>query len=136
MKNKQKILIAIIFFIAIIVSFIIGILIGQKNQTKTDLLVTTYGQTIYATINEIKENNGTTRIFVKGLEINDANWRGEYFFSIKKDTIMTWRGENLDVSDFDVGDKISITFTDETIKDIFPTPLEQVKRIQLLEDER
>ncbi len=39
---------------------------------------------------------------------------------------MTWRGEKVKVSDLKEGNNISITFTDEKINDISPTPLREV----------
>lgn len=49
---------------------------------------------------------------------------------------MTWRGEKVKVSDLKVEYNISITFTDEIINDIAPTPLSEVVKIQILDDER
>ena len=38
--------------------------------------------------------------------------------------------------DLKEGNKISITFTDEIINDISPTPLKEIVKIQILDDER
>lgn len=49
---------------------------------------------------------------------------------------MTWRGEEVKVTDLKEGSNISITFTDEIINEISPTLLEEVVKIQILDDER
>lgn len=49
---------------------------------------------------------------------------------------MNWRGEKVKISDLKEGNKISITFTDEIINDISPTPLKEIVKIQILDDER
>jgi len=130
MNNKLKILI-ILFFLFI--SFFLGLYIGQSNSSKPDVLITTNGQTFYATVTQIRENN---KISVKGLEINDINYRGEFYFTIEDNTILTWRGINISVSDLNIGDNISITFSDEMLASIYPTPIENVEKIQLLDDEK
>ncbi len=133
----KKIFIIIGIIVAICVSFVAGLLLGRIWQLKPDIVYTTnYGTTFYATIEEIKEYNGVTKVSVKGLEVNDINYRGKFNFSIKAATYMTWRGEEITASDLAIGNNIAITFTDETIKDISPTPLEQVIRIQLLDDQK
>lgn len=130
MGNKKLFSILSILVI-IIVSFIIGFFIGTSNAPVPNIaIVNNNSQTFYATITNIKDN----KISVKGLNVNDINYRGEFNFSIKDNTTITWRGENIDIADLKIGDKISITFTDETIIDIYPTPLNEVIKVQLLED--
>ena len=43
---------------------------------------------------------------------------------------MTWRGEKIKVSDFKVGNNIAITFTDEMLTSISPTPLTEVVKAE------
>ena len=96
-----------------------------------------YGQTFYANIESIKQyNDGSFHLHVKGLEVNDINYRGDFTFKVDDSMNMTWRGEKIKVADLKVGSNISITFTDETIYDISPTPLQEVVRIQILDDEK
>lgn len=133
MSNKKKLFIILGLIAIMVVFFFGGVFVGQSQRAKPDLLLTTTGQTFYATITQIRENSS---ISVKGLEINDINYRGKFNFSIKDNTIMTWRSESINISDLNVGDTISITFTDETIADIYPTPLNEVVKIQLLDDEK
>src|SRR5699024_327240 len=95
-----------------------------------------YGQTFYANIESIKQyNDGGFHINVRGLEINDINYRGDFTFTINDNIDMTWRGEKIGISDLKEGDIISITFTDEGLRDISPTPLQEVVKVQLLSDD-
>ncbi|MGN1270250.1 MAG: DUF3221 domain-containing protein [Clostridia bacterium] len=138
MKSKQKIFIVIGILAIILVSFSLGLFIGQKNAPKNDLAICkVVGQTFYANIESIKQyNDGSFHINVKGLDVNDINYRGNFTFKVDDDMDMTWRGEKVKVSDLKERNNISITFTDETINDISPTPLREVIKIQILDDER
>lgn len=139
MSNKQKILIIIEIIIITIISFTVGLFIGKRNivnDSLTDSKVV-YGQTFYAKIESIKQyDDGSFYLNVKGLEVNDINYRGSFTFKIDDSSNITWRGEEVKVSDLKEGNNISITFTDEIIKEISPTPLEEVVKIQILDDER
>ena len=132
MNNKQKIFTIIGIVVIIAVSFATGVIIGQRNAPKNNKVV---GQTFYANIENIKQyNDGSFHINVKGLEINDINYRGNFTFKVNDNIDMTWRGEKIKVSDLKVGNNISLTFTDETIMTISPTPLREVTKVQLLDD--
>ncbi len=136
-NDMKKTFIIIGIIVAICVSFVAGLFLGRIWQVKPDIIyATNYGTTFYATIEEIKEYNGVTKVSVKGLEVNDINYRGRFNFSIKDNTYIVWRGEKITVSDLAIGNNIVITFTDETVKDISPTPLENVITIQLLDDKK
>lgn len=136
MKSKQKILISIGIIVIMIVVFLVGMFIGQKNVTRNDLAINKdYGQTFYANIESINQyNDGSFHINVKGLEVNDINYRGNFIFKVVDTMDITWRGEKVKVSDLKSGINISITFRDETITDISPTPLRDVIKIQILDD--
>lgn len=138
MNNNQKIYIVIGILAIIVVSFSLGLFIGQKNAPKTDLAISkVVGQTFYANIESIKQyNDGSFHLNVTGLEVNDINYRGNFTFKVDDSMDMTWRGEKVKVSDFEVGNNIAITFTDEMITSISPTPLTEVVKIQILDDER
>ena len=138
MKSTQKILIIIGIIIIMGVSFVLGIFVGQMNAPKNDLAFTKVsGQTFYANIESIKQyNDGSFHINVKGLDVNDINYRGNFTFKVEDNIDMTWRGEIVKVSDLKEGNNISITFTDEIVNDISPTPLREVIKIQILDDER
>lgn len=138
MKNKQKVFIVIGILVIIGVSFGVGLFIGQKNAPKNDLAINkVVGQTFYANIESIKQyNDGSFHLNVTGLEVNDINYRGIFTFKVDDSMDMTWRGEKVKVSDLKEGNNISITFTDEIVNDISPTPLREVIKIQILDDER
>lgn len=138
MKNKQKVFIVIGILVIIGVSFGVGLFIGQKNVPKNDLAINKVeSQTFYANIESIKQyNDGSFHLNVTGLEVNDINYRGNFTFKVDDSMDMTWRGEKVKVSDLKEGNNISITFTDETIMSISPTPLREVIKIQVLDDER
>ena len=138
MKSTQKILIIIGIIIIMGVSFVLGIFVRQMNAPKNDLAFTKVsGQTFYANIESIKQyNDGSFHINVKGLDVNDINYRGNFTFKVDDNMDMTWRGEKVKVSDLKEGNNISITFTDEIVNDISPTPLREVIKIQILDDER
>lgn len=138
MKNFKTIFILIGLIITICISFVVGLFVGQKNAPKNDLAISKiYGQTFYANIESIKQyDDGNFHLTVKGLEINDINYRGNFTFKVDDSIKMTWRGEEVKVTDLKEGSNISITFTDEIINEISPTLLEEVVKIQILDDER
>ena len=133
--KKTFIIIGVIF--AVCISFVIGLLVGQYNKAKTDLLIRkAEGTTFYAKIDSIRENNGTIHISATGLDVNNINWRGKYNFSIKESTDIVWRGVKIPVSDLGVKNNIAITITDETIPDVVLTPLQEIEKIELLDDKK
>lgn len=71
---------------------------------------------------------------MKGLEVNDINDRGEFTFSVTDKTALTWRGTKVSLSDFDPGDTVSITYSGYRLA-IYPEALQDVYRVQLLDDE-
>lgn len=93
--------------------------------------------TFCATIESIKKyTDGSFHIYVKGLEVNEINYRGNFTFKVDNKVKMTWKGEDINISDLKEGDNISITFTDELITDISPTPLTEVIKVQLLSEKK
>lgn len=88
-------------------------------------------QTFYATISGIQGNTFT----VKGLEVNDINFRGEFEFSVVEETKLTWRYTDISMEELDVGDNIAITFTGGVLE-TYPGQIRQVDVIQLLDDEK
>ena len=87
-------------------------------------------QTFYA---EIREREAD-RFLVKGLAVNDLNYRGIHFFSATE-TALLWRGTAIGLSDLDAGDIIAVTF-DGYVLESYPAQLQEVIRIQLLDDEK
>lgn len=138
MSKNRKVICILGILIIVAISFVIGLFVGQANAPKKDLAIRkVVSQTFYATIESIKQyNDGSMHVNVKGLEVNDINYRGNYTFTINDNMEMTWRGENINLSDLKVGSNISITFTDEMILAISPSPLREVIKVQLLDDEK
>ena len=91
-----------------------------------------YGhQTFYA---RIIETNGKS-LLVEGIPENDINFRGEFHFSIHEETELEWRYTEIEVSDLDAGDLISITFIG-AIQETDPADIQEVTKVQLLDDEK
>lgn len=133
--KKTFIIIGVI--LAICISFATGVLVGQYNKAKTDLLIRkAEGTTFYAKIDSIMEDNGTIHISATGLDVNNINWRGKYNFSVKENTDIIWRGVKIPVSDLGVKNNIAITITDGTILDVVPTLLQEIEKIELLDDKK
>lgn len=123
--------------LAVGISFAIGLLVGQYNKAKTDLLIhKAEGTTFYAKIDSIREDNGTIHISATGLDVNNINWRGKYNFSVKENTDIIWMDVKIPVSALGKKNNIAITITDEIILDIVPTPLREIEKIELLDDKK
>jgi len=132
---KKSILIAVIaavMTVSLLAGGVIGYFIGSKgykselSQTDDALL-----QTFYA---EIIEINGSG-LLVEGLSINDINFRGQFSLSIDEKTKLEWRYTEISLSDLDVGDRISITFSGEILES-YPAIIGNAEKIQLLDDEK
>lgn len=135
LTGKEKIIAVCILIILFCVGFVFGTIsikiLNEKNIVNSDNDEFTF----YATIESIKQyDDGSFHINVKGLEVNDINYRGIFTFTVDDNINITWRGTNIKVSDLRIRNNISITFTDKSITDIIPTPLMEVKKIQLLDD--
>ena len=109
-----------------IVGYIIGAGEGSSSDGGDSL-----SQTFYA---EILEINGSS-LLVKGLSVNDINFRGEFSFSVSEKTKLEWRYTEITLSDLDVGDTVSITFKGE-IMESYPAIISEIVKIQLLDDEK
>ena len=72
---------------------------------------------------------------MQGLEVNDINFRGEFTFSVTEETALLWRGTAMKLSEFDIGDSVSITFTGAVLES-YPAVIQEVTRVQLLDDEK
>jgi len=130
-KKTVKFVIAFVCYSVLIagVFCFAGYKMGFSQMEKST--PTFYSQTFYASVTDIQDNHFT----VKGMEINDINFRGEFCFSIVEETMLTWRNTRISVEDLNVGDHISITFTGD-ILETYPGQIEQVEVIQLLDDEK
>lgn len=131
MDRKKRIFVFIIF--VLLYSVAIGgifYFVGYSSALG-QLGDSTQSQTFYATISDMKDNV----ITVKGMEVNDINFRGNFLFSVENETRLIWRYTHISLDDLDVGDNISITFSG-LIQETDPARITQVDLIQLLDDER
>lgn len=128
-KQKVKFIIALLCYSVLIagVFYVLGYKIAYSRFEKGDSL---RSQTFYATITDIKDN----RLTIKGMDINDINYRGEFCFSVGEETTIEWRGTTITVDDLEIGDMIAVSFTGEVLE-TYPAQLEMVDIIQLLDDE-
>lgn len=94
----------------------------------------TIGDVFNAKIKEIREHNGITTILIEGLESNDINHRGEFDFSVDKDTELLWKEAKIELSSLKEGQNVSITSTGEILES-YPAQLTKVTKIIVLEDE-
>lgn len=135
MKGKRTAVFCAAAAALLCVGFFVGYLTGKDVLSgdadgNSDRTSGNSGQMFYA---EILEKKGSS-LQVDGLECNDINYRGEFYFHINEGTEITWRGTEIRKDDLDVGDNIAITFTGD-ILETYPAKIENVVRIQLLDDE-
>lgn len=143
-KENIKTIILGIFIIAVILfSNYLGYIRAINNNNlvnrkyfqeidNTDMLGNEieYSITFYATITEKKNNS----FIVKGLEVNDISYRGDFSFSIQSETRITWHNQEIDMSELEEGDNISITFLGP-VQESSPATINNVIEIKILDDE-
>lgn len=122
---KKKLLTAILLILAAAVIAIGSFWLGRTTAVPAS------SQTFYAEIESI--NKGS--YVVKGLDVNDINFRGHFRFGIDDDTVLRWHYTEITESDLEVGDKISITF-EGPVAESYPGEIAHVSRIILLDDEK
>lgn len=100
-----------------------------------------YPDTFYATIEEISdlEVYGIKEIKVKGLDINDKNHRGEFYFNVILDNIpdnfkIKWDNTNINFEQLKVGQTVAI-YNYEDILESEPSSLSSVRMIVVLDEE-
>lgn len=126
-SSKEHLFVLIIVFAVVtVLSFFTGYRIGKRTASKQ----ISESETFYAVITDIQDRSFT----VKGLEVNDINYRGEFTFSVTDTTALSWRGTEINLTDLEPGDTISITYSGYSLS-IYPAVLQDVSRIQLLDDE-
>lgn len=86
-------------------------------------------QTFYATISDIQDHALT----VKGMGVNDINFRGDFVLSLTDETEIIWRGTDIPLDDLEVGTDIAVTFTGGVMESD-PAQITQVVQIRSLED--
>ena len=128
MKKKRNLLVVCLLLLVVAVSFYF---IGYKVAYDRMEAPAPEQQTFYAVITGI---NGR-QLAVDGMEINDVNFRGAFTFEVTEETVLVWRGTGLQVSELEVGDSVSITFSG-SIQETSPARISDVLRLQLLDDEK
>ena len=128
MTGKKKVICLIAAVLRAAGAFVGGFFAG-KNTADTDK--NTICEVVYAEILDINDNF----FHVKGLEVNDVNGRDEFTFSAKENTRLVWRGTEISLSDFNIGDKIALYYSGAVLE-TFPAQIPDVRIIKLLEDEK
>ena len=115
-----------LFTVLLILALMAGaFVLGRVTAPETN------SRTFYATI--IRKNDD--HLTVTGIPENDINHRWDFQFTVEEKTPITWRGEKLSMDDLQEGDLITIIYTDPVLE-VSPAIIQNVLRIQLLEDER
>ncbi len=129
---KRGIKVFLMAFIAVLL-LVAGYFVGYKQGCDSIKSAgrTIDQQTFYAEIQERADH----RFLVRGLSVNDINYRGEFSFSVTEGTVLLWRGTAVALSDLGIGDTIAVTFHGEILES-YPAQIQEVVKIQLLEDER
>lgn len=86
------------------------------------------GTTFYATITRLDDDY----MLVEGLDVNGINYRGSFDFIVDDDTRLTWNLTEITMEDFQVGDRVAVTFTGG-IQETSPAGLVKVLCVDLLE---
>lgn len=110
--------------VLVAIAFAAGFFTGRNTKD------TLAGVTFYAEIEKISDEN----MEVRGLEVNDVNSRGRFYFTVEDTTVLEWHHTKIVLDDFEVGDTVAVTcsgFVDET----YPARIHNVMKIQLLDDE-
>lgn len=86
-----------------------------------------------ATIKKISEYNGITSVLAEAEGENDLNLSGEFDFTIDADTSLIRKDKEMQISDLEVGQKVSITAKGE-ILERDPARLTEVTKVMILND--
>ena len=131
-------MILILLVITSIASYYVGSIITYKKLDNSLNNHKVNYQSFYATITDIKDTGFEKEhklLEVKGLDINDINFRGNFEFIITEATELEWRYTKLENNELEIGDNISIIFTGN-IQEKDPAHIEDVLKIQLLDDKK
>lgn len=111
--------------------YLIGYKTAYDRVEEGSSVQAVFPQTFYAEITDISGELFT----VDGLKINDINFRGDFTFSIVTETELVWRGNKMRLDEFSIGDTIAISFTG-AVQETYPGHIQDVIRVQLLDDEK
>lgn len=124
--QRKKVVYSCIFIVVLFCIAVIFYFVGYEKALKENQT-----ETFNAIITDIGEND--RRIQVEGLEINNINDRGAFTFSVEDDTKLEWHNAPIKLSEFDVGDCVSVTHTG-VVMESYPAKIEQVTKLRLLDD--
>ena len=121
--NVAVALIVIFLLFAILMSFVIGFGMGYRSLDNDDGEIDV--NAFYAEVQTVEADT----ITVKGIQLNDEKYRGEFTFQLYEGLMIEWHEQPILLSDLDEGDLISIVLVTDAggIEDIF--------KIYLLDDE-
>ncbi len=129
-RIKSQILVGILLIVFVLIFYCIGYKVGYNKSENSYMDIQT--DTFYAEITNMKDGNFS----VTGISMNDINYRGDFNFAVlSEETELEWRGTPMLISEFEVGDLISITFSG-AIQESDPAYIENVVKIKLLDDEK
>lgn len=66
-------------------------------------------ETLYATIMDIRDNSFS----MEGMCVNDINYRGASGSEVSDEIKLVWRGTEMTISEFHIGDSVSIIYSGE-----------------------
>ena len=126
--DKTAILLTIVVFIVgIVISYFMGYKAAYDAYEESLSQTSNFDiHTYYAEITEIDSNS----LLVKGISLNDEDYRSEFRYDVLEGTILEWHNTPISLSDLNEGDLISITL----VVDLTGTT--DVFKIQLLDDEK
>ena len=130
MKKKHIAFVGLLLIAITITSYFIGYKTAYDRVEENPSAVN-IPQTFYAEITDISDELFT----VDGLDINDINYRGAFTFSVYEETNLVWRGTEMQIEEFDVGDIISVSFVGY-VQESYPGHILDVVQVQLLDDEK
>ena len=138
MKTKFNLIFIGSLLLVSVISYFLGALITYRKLDNSLNNQNINYQSFYAIITDIKDTGLEKEpklIEVKGLDINDINFRGNFEFLVTEATELEWRYTMLEPNELEIGDNIAIIFTGN-IEEKDPVSINDVLKIQLLDDKK
>jgi len=138
MKTKFNLIFIGSLLLVSVISYFLGAVITYRKLDNSLNNQNINYQSFYATIIDIKDTGFEKEpklIGVKGLDINDINFRGNFEFLVTEATELEWRYTMLEPNELEIGDNIAIIFTGN-IEEKDPASINDVLKIQLLDDKK
>ncbi|MBQ7031295.1 MAG: DUF3221 domain-containing protein [Bacilli bacterium] len=138
MKTKFNLIFIGSLLLVSVISYFLGALITYRKLDNSLNNQNINYQSFYAIITDIKDTGLEKEpklIEVKGLDINDINFRGDFEFLVTEATELEWRYTMLEPNELEIGDNIAIIFTGN-IEEKDPVSINDVLKIQLLDDKK